>query len=111
MIGRLFEEWESARGFLVNGRICGSWSFPSTEEFSDAEIEVAQLGETSIDLELSFDIFDEHGEKREYFVSPEQIMAGKLEEGVLTVHYDDGMPLRIEPLFVRPVIQREEAAA
>jgi len=94
----VYECWRQARAFLVDDYVCGAFSIPSAEDLDDAIAADAEGRTADWEPYVSFFIYGEHGLKREYFLSREQIESGEEYNGGVRVIYCDGKALTVVPL-------------
>jgi len=95
----VYEQWQTASGFLIDGYVCGDWGLPSAEELLEAETADAEDGWYEWEPCVSFYVYGEHGLKREYFVDRKMIESGSIGPDGITVTYGDNQPLEIIPLY------------
>lgn len=95
----VYVKWAAARAFVVDDFVCGDFSLPSPEELAEAEAGDNDGCLSDYEPYVSLYIYGEHGLKREYFVSRQQIETGTPVAGGIQITYDDGRPLVIIPLF------------
>lgn len=105
----IYDEWRAARAFLVDHFVCGDFSIPSPEDLAYAIAADEEGCGAEWEPFVSFCIHGEHGLKREYFVSREEIENGEPYGGGLRVIYGDGKPLTIVPLVEAPAGNSVEA--
>jgi hypothetical protein len=98
----VYEVWRQARAFVVDDYVCGDFSVPSAEDLEDAIAAEAEGHTADWEPYVSFCIYGEHGLKREYFLSREEIESGEAYKGGMRVVYCDGKPLTIIPLVEAP---------
>lgn len=78
----LIPKWENAKGFLINGMICGDFSINSSDDDDNV---------------VSFYIYKNKGLYAEYFIDTEELDNGKLTDEGIVINYS-GEPLEIKAL-------------